>query len=232
MAGKNRANGSDTSGAGASTETASSASAFPYSTATARRTESASASCQRLWIWRRRVGPTSGPANRSPCREGMKLRLLIRSASVFAGLAKSSPITHEDDEMRGELARGVASPSPKKGLLVAGARLRVCSRRWQRAQSVTRSSSRLEPGTAWWTERPSVEPQRLQRFPSRSLAALRRRCQAERLSSGREDPERCGRVQAGHLPAEQEGIMTPQPGQTRASVTRRGDALATEPGVV
>jgi hypothetical protein len=53
---------------------------------------------------------------------------------------------------------------------------------------VSRSSSALDPGTAWWTESRSLQPQRTQRFPSRSLAARLSRCQAERLTRGARNP--------------------------------------------
>jgi hypothetical protein len=89
-----------------------------------------------------------------------------------------------------------------------------------------RSSSKFEPGTAWCTESCSMAPHRTQRFPSRSLAARLSRCHAERSSSGREEPERCGRAQRAHRPREPGGRTTPQREQRRASTwpfLARGD---------
>jgi hypothetical protein len=63
----------------------------------------------------------------------------------------------------------------------------------------------------------SVEPQRMQRSPSRSLAARLNRCHAKRSSSGREEPERCGRAQRTQRPREPGGRTTAQLGQRRVS---------------
>jgi hypothetical protein len=115
---------------------------------------------------------------------------------------------------------GVRRSASKKWPLLSRRTRSVCSRRWQREQSVTRSSSKLDPATAWWTESLTVEPQRTQRFSSRSRAARRSRCHAERLSSGREEPERCGVAQRAHRPLAPAARTAPQPGQARASVTR------------
>jgi hypothetical protein len=95
--------------------------------------------------------------------------------------------------------------------------MHLCSLAWQREQSVTRSPSAFDPATAWWTESRSVAPQRTQRLPSRSLAARLSLFQAKRSSSGREEPDRCGRAERAHRPRESAGRTTPQLEQRRAS---------------
>jgi hypothetical protein len=82
------------------------------------------------------------------------------------------------------------------------------------------SSSALEPTTAWWTDSRSVEPQRTQRLPSRSLAARRSFCHVEPLSSGREEPERWAGLQTRQRPRSLAGRSAPQREHTRV---RRGD---------
>lgn len=155
-------------------------------------------------------------AMRVPLAEGRAAKGdLGTSVQPFAGLATIAP--HFRASGRNSRRPGVwaRSDPPLKKVSSAGA-FRLCSLAWQREQSVTRSSSRLDPSTAWWTDSRSAEPQRTQRFRSRSRAARRSRCQAERLSSGRDEPERWGFLHAWHLPGPSGGRRTPQFGQTRA----------------
>jgi hypothetical protein len=148
------------------------------------------------------------------------------SASVRARLRANQPIPGKILKGLGVLrsvSRGEPAwawrDTPLKKRPACRDYVRACSLAWQREQSVRRSSSAFDPLTAWWTESCSAVPQRTQRFPSRSLAARLSFCHTERSSSGREEPDRCGRAQRTHRPREPRGKTTPQLGQRRASAT-------------
>jgi hypothetical protein len=67
---------------------------------------------------------------------------------------------------------------------------------------------RARPCTAWWTESRSVAWQRTQRLPSRTRAGRLSFCQAKRLSSGREEPERRGVVHRVQRPKNPSGVRS------------------------
>jgi hypothetical protein len=187
------------------------------SRARARRSLPEAEACQAACTLANSSELTRGPASNPAWRLARKVRSRTRSCRLFDGLATIWPQSRFWTKLAPPWRRGGARFSlKKKDSLCRGFR-RECSRAWQREQSVSRSSSAFDPSTAWWTESRLVAPQRTQRFPSRSLAARLSRCHAERSSSGREEPERCGRAQRAHRPCEPGGRTTPQLGQRRAS---------------